>query len=94
MLPAGAVLTGAAAKIPGLLDLARETLNLPVQIGYPQQVDSVIDNLDDPQFATAVGLLMCGSQYEQAYHGFSQFKALNVGKMWGTVKNWLHHLLP
>jgi len=34
MLPAGVILTGGAVKMPGVLDLARDTLNLPVQIGF------------------------------------------------------------
>src|SRR3989338_9011278 len=32
MLPAGIILTGAGAKMAGVIDLARETLNLPAQI--------------------------------------------------------------
>ena len=38
-LPAGAVITGGGAKIPELIELARETLSLPVQIGFPVGVD-------------------------------------------------------
>jgi len=94
MLPAGAILSGAAAKMPGILELARETLNLPVQIGYPQQVEGVVDGIDDPQFATVIGLLILGSQYEAHFNNFNQFKALNLGKMWTSTKNWLRHLLP
>ncbi len=94
MLPSGVVLTGAASKMPGLVDLARETLNLPVQIGYPQHVDGVVDGIDDPAFATVIGLLIWGSQYEENHSGLSQFKALNIGKMLSTMKNWLHRLLP
>src|SRR3989344_316435 len=35
MLPAGALLTGAAVKAPGVLDPARDTLRLPVPLGFP-----------------------------------------------------------
>lgn len=35
-LPAGVVLTGGGAKIPGILELAKQELKLPIQIGIPE----------------------------------------------------------
>ena len=60
MLPAGALLTGAAAKAPGVLDLARDTLGLPVQMGFPVDIGGVIEKVDDPAYATALGTLVWG----------------------------------
>ncbi len=60
MLPAGALLTGAAVKAPGVLDLARDVLGLPVQMGFPVDVGGVIEKVDDPAFATALGALAWG----------------------------------
>ncbi len=91
MLPAGAILTGAGVKIPGCLDMSREVLGLPVQIGFPTEVDGVVDKIDDPAYATAIGLVVWGSRFEGRSYGFSSFdfkKAL-VG-----VKGWFKNLLP
>lgn len=60
MLPAGALLTGAAAKAPGVLDLARDVLGLPVQMGFPVDIGGVIEKVDDPAYATALGTLIWG----------------------------------
>ncbi|ALM09961.1 MAG: cell division protein FtsA [Candidatus Peribacter riflensis] len=60
MLPAGALLTGAASKAPGVLDLARDVLGLPVQMGFPVDVGGVIEKVDDPAYATALGTLIWG----------------------------------
>lgn len=60
MLPAGAVLTGAGVKAPGVLDIARDTLGLPVQMGFPEGVGGVIEKVDDPAYATALGALQWG----------------------------------
>lgn len=60
MLPGGATLSGAGVKVPGTLELAREVLSLPVQIGVPQGIQGMIDQIDDPSYATAVGLLLWG----------------------------------
>ena len=35
LLPAGVVLLGGGAKMPGLVDLAKEGLKLPAQVGFP-----------------------------------------------------------
>lgn len=93
MLPAGVVLTGAAVKIPGIIDLARETLNLPVQIGFPQNFEGVVDKIEDPAYATAIGLLIWGTRFEPRRFSLS-FKGLNLRKGFQGLKNWAKQLLP
>ena len=67
-LPAGAVLTGGGAKLAGIDELARQELKLAVQLGFPAVDDFDVSNpthqelLDDPGFATAVGLLRWGDK--------------------------------
>ena len=58
LLPAGVVLLGGGAKVPGLVDLAKETLKLPVQVGFPLELEGIIDEVEDPAFATAIGLVL------------------------------------
>ena len=57
-LAGGVVLTGGAALIPGAQELAEETLQMPVRIGYPQGIDGSEDVTRNPAAAVAVGLLM------------------------------------
>lgn len=96
MLPAGAILTGAAVKLPGVSDLARETLNLPVQIGFPQNFEGVVDKIDDPAYAGAIGLLLWGVRFEgfRMPFGLRAFRSLNFNKFAGTAKQWFRALLP
>lgn len=93
MLPAGVVLTGAAVKMPGTIDLARETLNLPVQIGFPQNFDGVVDKIDDPAYATAIGLILWGARLENRSYGFS-FKNIDVKKAFSGAKDWVKNIFP
>ncbi len=62
-LPAGLVFTGAGAKIPGVLELAKKQLRLPVQLGIPANVTTIIDRVEDPSYATAVGLILWAKEY-------------------------------
>ena len=65
-LPAGAVLTGGGAEMSGIAELAKQELKLPIQIGMPdfsemEFIDSEFRNeLEDPKFSLAVGLLLWG----------------------------------
>lgn len=70
MLPAGVVLTGGGSKLPGIIDVAKETLRLPVQIGFPVELSGVVDRVDDPSFATAVGLVMWEADEEGFFSNF------------------------
>lgn len=62
-LPAGAVLTGGGAKLRGVVELAKKELRLPVQIGFPANISTIIDRVDDPAYATAVGLVLWADEY-------------------------------
>lgn len=57
-LPGGAVLVGGTAKLPGIADFAREHLELPARVGKLQPLSGLIDTVDDPAYATAVGLML------------------------------------
>ncbi|MBU2575999.1 cell division protein FtsA [Patescibacteria group bacterium] len=59
-LPAGAILTGGGAKLPGVIESAKRVFRLPASIGAPISVDSAIDKLNNPEYTTAVGLVKWG----------------------------------
>ncbi|OGJ48213.1 cell division protein FtsA [Candidatus Peregrinibacteria bacterium RIFOXYB12_FULL_41_12] len=95
MLPAGAILTGAGVKTPGTVDLARDTLNLPVQIGFPQNFEGVVDKIDDPAYATAIGLALWGARFEGRSTGYGfDLKGVKFDKLISGVKGWIKGLLP
>jgi cell division protein FtsA len=91
-LPAGALLTGSSIKAPGCLDVARNVLGLPVQIGFPTQVEGLVDKIDDPSFATMIGLLLMGSQSYPS----RQFRisGAHIGKAFKGFGGFLKRLLP
>ena len=56
-LGAGAVIVGGGAQTIGLSEVAMQTLGMQVRVGIPRGIDGVIRHLDDPRYATAIGLL-------------------------------------
>lgn len=57
-LPGGVVLVGGTAKIPGIAEFAKEKLQLAARIGSLQPIGGLIDTVEDPAYATAVGLML------------------------------------
>lgn len=92
MLPAGAVLTGAAIKMPGVVDIARNILGLPVQIGFPQNITGVVDQIEDTAYSTVVGLIIWGTKFG----GTGKFGGMNFnfGKTFEGMGKWFKNLLP
>jgi cell division protein FtsA len=95
LLPAGVVLLGGGAKMPGLVDLAKEELKLPAQVGFPLELEGIVDEVDDPAFATAVGLVLWGmdKRVKAGGRGIS-FPELSVGSTVSKLKGWLRGFLP
>ncbi|MCF7918146.1 cell division protein FtsA [Candidatus Gracilibacteria bacterium] len=90
MLPAGAVLCGGGVKIPGAVDLARASLQLPVQLGFPNDIEGIVDRVDDPSFASAVGLLQFGHKYGNA----GSLLDFDFKKMFGSFSGFFRKLIP
>ncbi len=60
MLASGIVLTGGSALMPGASELAESVFNLPVRVGKPINVTGLKDAVDNPMYATGVGLVIYG----------------------------------
>ena len=72
ILPSGIVLTGGGSKLSGIVEMTKETMRLPVQLGKPQfECSGLIDKLNDPVYATSIGLMLWGK--DQVYEGGGSF---------------------
>ena len=99
LLPAGVILTGGTAKLPGCVDLAKNTLGLPAQTGFPMPLGGLVDKVDEPTYATVIGLVLWGlesaySKSVMAKSGIIQTIPGNVGETVTSIKKWLGKFLP
>jgi cell division protein FtsA len=58
LIPAGLVITGGGANLPGIAELGEDITRMPVRLGRPVRLPGVSDSLDNPAYATGVGLLL------------------------------------
>ncbi len=93
-LPAGIVLTGGTAKLPGLADAAKDTLGLPAQVGFPSELKGMIDKVDDPSFATSIGLMLWGFDASAAGRTSKRFMNLPGSQYLDKVRTVVKQFLP
>jgi cell division protein FtsA len=60
-LRAGAFLCGGGSRVPGIAGLAERVLQMPVSLGKTNTISGLKSALDQPEFATAIGLVKFGS---------------------------------
>lgn len=60
-LRAGVFISGGGARIPQIARLAETTLQLPVSLGQSNSISGLKSALDQPEFATGIGLVKFGS---------------------------------
>lgn len=68
-LPGGVVFIGGTAKLPGLVDFAKDSLELPARVGGWKHIPRVVDGLDEQRYAPAVGLMMLDMLLGPAHAG-------------------------
>lgn len=91
-LPAGVVLSGGGVKLPGIIDLAKEELKLPAQIGFPDNIKGVIEKIDDPVYATSVGLINWGQSHSD--RNKTSMQITQITDTVGKIRKWFKNFLP
>lgn len=85
-LPAGVVLTGGGAQLPGIVELAREVFAAPARTGVPGRcISGLVDSVQEPRYAVPVGLVLYGAR--QRIGGYEP--AAGVDRWLAPVKRWL-----
>jgi cell division protein FtsA len=60
LLASGVIITGGCANLEGMPELAESIFNLPARRGSPIGVGGLVDVVNNPSYATGVGLLLYG----------------------------------
>ncbi|HSN77880.1 MAG TPA: cell division protein FtsA [Anaerolineae bacterium] len=92
LVPAGLVLTGGTAQLPGLRELARQMTQLPVRIGVPSSLANMPPDLRTAENATGVGLLLWALHNQWVSGDLSERRQRSP--FMERVMRWLKNLLP
>ena len=61
-IPSGIVLSGGSSLLDGTPEIAETVFNLPTRLGKPQGISGLVDVVNNPMYATGVGLVLYGAR--------------------------------
>lgn len=92
LVTSGAVITGGTALLDGVVDVAESVLNLPTRLGKPHGISGLVDVVNNPMYATAVGLVIFGARNRTQ----SKFRIRDsniFNKVAGRMKKWFQDII-
>ena len=83
------VLTGGGSLLPGIEPIAEDVFGLPVRVGMPRMVGGLTDAMTQPQYATAIGLVIFGANGDHEDAGGVRRRS---GSFFSRIRTWLGDL--
>lgn len=96
-LPAGVVITGGSALLPGIDSVAKKVFGVPARIAHPRGVEGLVEEILSPSFAVAQGLIIYASTEEGFDSGTARAttkKSKASNKSGSKLANFFRNLLP
>jgi cell division protein FtsA len=64
VITSGLVLTGGSSLLHGITDIAEAIFDVPSRLGTPRGISGLIDVVNNPMYATGVGLVLYGAKHQ------------------------------
>ena len=65
-IPSGVVVTGGSSLLDGVTEVAESVFNLPTRLGKPRGISGLVDVVNNPMYATGVGLVLYGAKSQSS----------------------------
>ncbi|MGN6719135.1 MAG: cell division protein FtsA, partial [Candidatus Binatia bacterium] len=88
-LASGIVATGGTMLLAGAIDMADHSFGLPVRLGTPARVGGLVDIIDSPIHAAAVGLTLHGVKRQDRSAAFRVREDKILAKVKHRMSDWL-----
>lgn len=88
-LPSGVVLTGGGAQLKGVVEYAKESLGLAARVGKTSGYGGVADDIEKPQFATAVGLMLIDAENENSPQNHKKKSGNSLASAGGIIARFM-----
>ena len=89
LMASGVVITGGSCIMPGVDSLAHQVLNLPVRVGFPENIIGLQELIYSPKYATSVGLVRYGITSSQGKLNFIADDTNLFHKVSRRMKDWM-----
>ena len=92
LITSGVVLTGGSSLLCDITEIAESVFNLPVRLGRPRGISGLIDVVNNPMYATGVGLLIYGAKNQNAKK--FRIRDTNIfNRVMNRMKRWFRDVL-
>lgn len=90
LVGSGIVLTGGSSKLQGMVELAEEVFHMPVRLGAPHNISGLTGVVENPMYATGVGLVQFGAAQREGSDFTKQKSVSTTGLqgVWDRMKSW------
>ena len=88
----GVVITGGTALLDGIIDVAESIFNLPTRLGRPAGISGLVDVVNNPMYATGVGLVLYGARMQPSKKFRIRDKNIFNG-ITGRMKKWFKDVI-
>ncbi len=92
-ISSGVVVTGGSAELPGVTEMAEQIFNAPARVGYPQGVMGLVEVVNKPMYATAVGLVIYGSKESRKPKKFRIRDSNIFERVLSRMKRWFEEVI-
>ena len=86
-IAAGVVLTGGTAKMEGAVEFAEDIFQMPVRVGQPMHITGLKEYVQDPAYASVVGLLLYGKDARHQLKKVADVRD-SVGSFVKRISSW------
>tara|TARA_B100001559_G_scaffold284425_1_gene259715 strand:+ start:219 stop:1481 length:1263 start_codon:yes stop_codon:yes gene_type:complete len=86
-IASGIVITGGSSMLKGMVELGEKIFNMPVRIGIPRNIDGLLQVVENPRYATGVGLLIMGKN-DIEKNEYKSGTGNSVSEILKRAKNW------
>lgn len=87
LMTSGVVITGGSSLLPGVVEVAEQIFNVPARVGYPRDIGGLVDVVNNPIYATGVGLVLFGAN-TQLNRGFGIRDKKVFERVLARMKTW------
>jgi len=94
MLPAGAIIVGGGARLEDIVEAAKRKLRLPAAVGVAKNINVIIDKVRNPEFLTALGLVIWGSNEDGQTISTGNNIGKKVGELMSKAKGLFNKIMP
>jgi cell division protein FtsA len=93
MINSGVVATGGSAELSGVIEMAEKVFREPSRLGYPTGISGLVEVVNKPMYATAVGLVLYGAKRRKEKKRF-RIRDTNIfNRVMGRMKKWFKDVI-